>query len=46
VRLASLLAPDLEETLKSNPLHAAELAEELHAADLAEVIEGSPTRRR
>jgi magnesium transporter len=40
VRLASLLAPDLEETLKSNPLHAAELAEELHAADLAEVIEG------
>jgi len=40
VRLASLLAPDLEETLKSNPLHATELAEELHAADLAEVIEG------
>jgi magnesium transporter len=40
VRLASLLAPDLEETLKSNPLHAAELAEELHAADLADVIEG------
>jgi magnesium transporter len=40
VRLASLLAPDLEATLKSNPLQAAELAEELHAADLAEVIEG------
>jgi magnesium transporter len=40
MRLASLLAPDLEETLRSNPAHAAELAEELHAADLAEVIEG------
>lgn len=40
MRLASLLAPDLEETLRSNPAHAAELAEELHAADLADVIEG------
>src|SRR5436190_18730422 len=40
MRLASLLAPDLEETLRSNPAHAAELAEELHAVDLADVIEG------
>lgn len=40
MRLASLLAPDLEETLRSNPAHAAELAEELHAADLADVVEG------
>src|SRR5436190_3674679 len=40
MRLASLLAPDLEETLRSNPAHAAELAEELHARDLADVIEG------
>lgn len=40
MRLADLLAPDLEETLRNNPAHAAELAEELHAADLAEVIEG------
>ncbi len=40
MRLANLLAPDLEETLRSNPAHAAELAEELHAADLADVVEG------
>jgi magnesium transporter len=40
MRLSVLLAPDLEETLRSNPSHAIELAEELHAADLAEVIEG------
>jgi magnesium transporter len=40
VRLASLLAPDLEEALRENPAQAAELVEELHAADLAEVIEG------
>lgn len=39
MRLGSLLAPDLEETLKSNPSHAADLAEELHAADLAELVE-------
>jgi magnesium transporter len=38
MRLSSLLAPDLEETLRSNPAHAAELADELHAADLAELI--------
>jgi magnesium transporter len=40
MRLASLLAPDLEETLRTSPSQAAELAEELHAADLAEIIEG------
>jgi magnesium transporter len=40
VRLATLLGPDLEEALKQNPAHAAELASELHAADMAEVIEG------
>ena len=40
MRLAPLLAPDIEETLRQNPAHAAELAEELHAADLAEVVEG------
>jgi magnesium transporter len=40
MRLSTLLAPDLEETLRSNPAHAAELADELHAADLAEVIDG------
>ncbi len=39
MRLASLLAPDLEETLRANPSHATELADELHAADLADVIE-------
>ncbi len=38
MRLASLLGPDLEEALKTNPAHAAELAEELHAADLAEIV--------
>jgi magnesium transporter len=38
MRLSTLLAPDLEETLRSNPAHAADLAEELHAADLAELI--------
>ncbi len=40
MRLANLLAPDLEESLRANPAYAAELAEELHAADLADVIEG------
>jgi magnesium transporter len=40
MRLSTLLAPDLDETLRNNPAHAAELADELHAADLAEVIEG------
>jgi len=38
VRLASLLGPELEETLKQNPEYAAELAEELHAVDLADLI--------
>ncbi len=40
MRLASLLAPDLEQTLRANPSHAGELADELHAVDLADVIEG------
>lgn len=38
MRLGTLLAPDLEDTLRHNPAHAAALAEELHATDLAEVI--------
>ncbi|MES1207043.1 MAG: magnesium transporter, partial [Pseudomonadota bacterium] len=42
MRLSSLLAPDLEETLKHDPAQAALLAEELHAADLAELIDGLP----
>jgi len=42
LRLSSLLAPDLEETLKSDPAQAAALAEELHTADLAELIDGLP----
>src|SRR5882762_3266936 len=40
MRVSTLLRPDLEETLRTNPAHAAELADELHAADLAELIEG------
>src|SRR5215471_5710125 len=40
MRLSTLLAPDLEETLRTNPAHAAELAEELHAVDLAELLDG------
>ncbi len=40
MRISSLLAPELEETLRTNPAHAAELAEELHAVDLAELIDG------
>jgi magnesium transporter len=40
MRLSTLLAPDLEETLRMNPAHAAELAEELHAVDLAELLDG------
>ena len=40
MRLSTLLGPDLEETLRTNPAHAAELADELHAVDLAELIEG------
>ncbi|HVR61343.1 MAG TPA: magnesium transporter [Polyangia bacterium] len=38
MRVSSLLRPDLEETLRTNPAHAAELADELHASDLAELI--------
>ncbi len=40
VRISTLLAPDLEEIVRTSPAQAAELAEELHQADLAEVIEG------
>lgn len=40
MRLSTLLAPDLEETLRTNPAHAAEIAEELHAVDLAELLDG------
>ena len=42
MRLSNLLAPDLEETLKTDPAQAAALAEELHTADLAELIDGLP----
>lgn len=42
MRLSTLLAPDLEETLKNDPAQVAELADELHAADLAELIDGLP----
>src|SRR6266404_7606435 len=38
MRVSTLLRPDLEETLRTNPAHAAELADELHASDLAELI--------
>ena len=34
MRLSTLLAPDLAETLKTSPEHAIALAEELHAVDL------------
>jgi magnesium transporter len=40
MRVATLLAPELQETLRTNPGQAAELAEELHAPDLAELIDG------
>ena len=40
MRLSTLLAPDLEETLKTSPEHAIALAEELHAVDLADLIFG------
>lgn len=40
LRLSTLLAPDLAETLKTNPESAVALAEELHAVDLADVILG------
>ncbi|HXI55643.1 MAG TPA: magnesium transporter [Polyangia bacterium] len=39
MRVSSLLRPDLEETLRTNPEHVAVLADELHASDLAELIE-------
>jgi magnesium transporter len=42
VQISNLLAPDLRETLKTDPAQAAELAEELHDADLAELIDGLP----
>jgi magnesium transporter len=42
MRLSTLLAPDLEETLGTNPAHAAELADELRAVDLAELLDGLP----
>jgi magnesium transporter len=40
MRLSTLLAPDLAETLKTSPEHAIALAEELHAVDLADLIFG------
>jgi magnesium transporter len=40
MRLSTLLAPDLAETLRTSPEHAIELAEELHAVDLADLIFG------
>jgi magnesium transporter len=40
MRLSTLLAPDLAETLRTNPDQALELAEELHAVDLADLILG------
>jgi magnesium transporter len=42
VQISNLLIPDLEETLKSDPAQAAELAEELHSSDLAELIDKLP----
>lgn len=42
MRLSTLLAPDLEETLRQDPAAAALLAEELHSADLAELVDGLP----
>jgi magnesium transporter len=42
VRLSTLLAPDLKETLQKDPAQAAALAEELHAADLAELVDSLP----
>ncbi|HVZ71186.1 MAG TPA: magnesium transporter [Polyangia bacterium] len=40
MRLSTLLAPDLAETLRTSPDQAIELAEELHAVDLADLILG------
>jgi magnesium transporter len=40
MRVSSLLRPDLEEALRTNPSQVAELADELHASDLAELLEG------
>jgi magnesium transporter len=40
LRLSTLLAPDLAETLRTNPEAARALAEELHAVDLADLILG------
>jgi magnesium transporter len=40
MRLSTLLAPDLAETLRTNPEHALALAEDLHAVDLADLIQG------
>jgi magnesium transporter len=39
MRLSTLLAPDLAETMRTNPEHALALAEELHAVDLADLIQ-------
>jgi magnesium transporter len=38
MRVAPLLAPDVEEILRTDPAQVAELAEELHVADLADVL--------
>jgi magnesium transporter len=40
MRLSTLLAPDLAETLRTSPDQALELAEELHAVDLADLVLG------
>src|SRR5215831_16785687 len=38
MRVASLLAPDVEEILRTDPALVAELVEELHPADLADLL--------
>jgi magnesium transporter len=40
MRLSTLLAPDLAETMRTNPESASALAAELHAVDLADLIFG------
>ncbi|MGI8617977.1 MAG: magnesium transporter [Gemmatimonadaceae bacterium] len=40
--LAALLAPDIQELLKSSPQSVAAETEEIHAADLADIVEALP----
>lgn len=42
--LAKLIAPDIEELIRENPLELAKAVADLHPADVAELLEDLPGR--